>query len=78
MAVPVRLHASTRRGEPPSTDAATGEVRVPIALYALDEHRGDTDLVMARSEAARLFNELAQALGYVTAPPRQRPLEAVR
>ncbi|MCH0561967.1 MULTISPECIES: hypothetical protein [unclassified Streptomyces] len=77
MTVPARLHASTRRDEPPSSDADTGEVRVPIALYALDEHRGDTDLVLSRADADRLLAELAQALGYGVTMPR-RSLEAVR
>ncbi|MFF9284879.1 hypothetical protein [Streptomyces griseosporeus] len=78
MALPVRLHASARRDEPPTAHGLTGEVRVPIALYDLDEHRGDTDLVLSRAEAARLFGQLAEALGYVNTPPRQRSLEAVR
>lgn len=65
VATPARLHASTRRGKPLTTDAATGEVRVPIVLYALDDPCGDIDLVLSRAEGQRLFTQLAQALGLV-------------
>lgn len=57
-----RLHASLRRDEPPTRDAMTGEIRVPVALYDLDEHRGDAQLVMSRSEAEALFAHLRAAL----------------
>ncbi|MDV6290347.1 hypothetical protein R2F25_30530 [Streptomyces sp. UP1A-1] len=57
-----RLHASLRRDESPARDAATGEIRVPIALYDLDEHRGDVPLVMSRAEAEALFAHLRVAL----------------
>jgi hypothetical protein len=76
--LPARLHASTRRHEPLATVAATGEVRVPLALYAVDELRGNVDLVLARAEAQRLFTQLAEALGYVCQAPAPRSLEAVR
>ncbi|MEU9065804.1 hypothetical protein AB0D60_02770 [Streptomyces sp. NPDC048306] len=56
------LHASLRRDEPPTRDATTGEIRVPLALYDLDEHRGDLPLVMSRSEAEALFTRLRLAL----------------
>ncbi|MFG3323709.1 hypothetical protein ACGF3J_37260 [Streptomyces sp. NPDC048171] len=56
----------------------TGEVRVPLALYAVDELRGNADLVMSRGEAQRLFTQLAEALGYVGELPTPRGLEAVR
>ncbi|HZF92091.1 hypothetical protein [Streptomyces sp.] len=76
--LPARLHASTRRGEPLTTVHVTGEVRVPLALYAVDERRGDVDLVLSRTEAHRLFTQLAEALGLVHSVPAPRGLEAVR
>lgn len=71
---PARLHASTRRDEPLSTDAVTGEVRVPIALYEVDEHRGDADLVLSRPDVQRLLKQLVAALR----PAPRTELEAVR
>ena len=64
-----QLHASTRRGEPPTVDHVTGEVRVPLALYALDEHQGDADLVLSRVEVQQLLDALPQTA--------RRPLEVV-
>ncbi|MFC8873247.1 MULTISPECIES: hypothetical protein [Streptomyces] len=40
----------------------TGEIRVPVALYDLDEHRGDVPLVMSRAEAEALYAHLRVAL----------------
>lgn len=76
--LPARLHASVLRHEPPTTVRVTGEVRVPLALYAVDELRGTADLVMSRSEAQKLFTDLAEALGYVAPVTVPRGLEAVR
>lgn len=76
MAFPLaRLHASMRRDEPLTTDAVTGEARLPIALYEVDDHRGDTDLVLSRPEAQRLLEQLAAAL---LPAHNRRGLEAVR
>lgn len=57
-----QLHASTRRGEPPAVDHVTGEVRVPLALYALDEHQGDAELVLSRADAQQLLDALPQTV----------------
>lgn len=57
----VLLHASIRRDEPLAVDVVTGEVRIPLALYAVDEHQGDTELVLSRAEAQPLLAALAQA-----------------
>ncbi|MFH9403240.1 hypothetical protein ACH4JS_26345 [Streptomyces sp. NPDC017638] len=68
-----------RRDEPLKIQRETGEVRVPITLYDLDEARGDIDLVLSRAEAQRLFTGLADALGLALQEvPGQRGLEAVR
>lgn len=77
--LPTRLHASVRRDEPLKTQPDTGEVRVPLALYAVDENRGDVDLVLSRAEGQTLFTRLAEALCLVNPMmPAQRGLEAVR
>lgn len=54
------LHASTRRDEPPTIDTATGEVRIPLALYAVDTYQGDTVLVLTRADAQPLLDALLQ------------------
>ncbi|MFJ6572251.1 hypothetical protein ACIQNU_33080 [Streptomyces sp. NPDC091292] len=66
----LRWHASTRRDEPPTVDHGTGEVRVPIALYSVDEYQGDSELVLSRTEGESLLGSLVAAL-------RRRP-EAVQ
>ncbi|MEW1867060.1 hypothetical protein AB0420_02480 [Streptomyces caelestis] len=54
----------------------TGEIRVPLALYDLDDHRGDVPLVMSRAEAEALFARLRAEL--VAAPQQRRRPEPVR
>ncbi|MFF9582510.1 hypothetical protein [Streptomyces achromogenes] len=77
--LPTRMHTSVRRDEPLKASRDTGEVRVPLTLYDLDEARGDVDLVLSRTEAQRLFTGLAEALGLVIPVlPGQRGLETVR
>lgn len=61
-----RLHASTRRDEPLSSDDVTGEIRIPLALDAVDEYRGSVDLVLSRAEGASLLASLVEALGSAT------------
>lgn len=51
----VPLHASLRRDAVPRTDPETGEVRVRLALYRVDELQGDVELVMSRDEWATLM-----------------------
>ena len=75
MCTRARMHASLRRGEEPTRDAMTGEIRVPLALYDLDEHRGDTELVLARGEAEALFDRLRDEL---VSPAQVRRPEPVR
>lgn len=58
------MHASPRRGEPPTSDPGTGEVRVPLALYQLDEHQADIPLVLSRGEAERLHTALTRLLAH--------------
>ena len=75
---PALLHASTRRDEPPTTVHVTGEVRVPLARYAVDERCDDVDLVLSHNEAQRLFTQLGEALGCDYRVPAQRSLAAVK
>ncbi|MEU2719734.1 hypothetical protein [Streptomyces smyrnaeus] len=56
------LPASPRHGAPPTSDLGTGEIRVPLALYDLDEHQGDVSLVLSRSEAELLRASLDRLL----------------
>jgi hypothetical protein len=58
----LRLHASLRRGFPASRQPQTGEIRVPMALYALDERRGDIELVLSRIEAENLYAAMSALL----------------
>lgn len=76
--LPARLHASTRRDEPLTHDTVTGEIRLPIALYDVDERCGDVALVLSRAEAQRLYTQLAAALEAACGTPAMRGLEAVR
>ncbi len=63
MASVTQWHASPRRGASMITDSGTGEVRVPLSLFHLDQHQGDVDLVLSRAEAA----ELQELLSVLTA-----------
>lgn len=76
--LPARLHASTRRDEPLTCDTVTGEVRVPIALYDVDERCGTVALVLSRTEAQQLLTQLAEGLEATTPTPALRGLESVR
>ncbi|WP_432252113.1 hypothetical protein [Streptomyces sp. HNM1019] len=54
MASVAQWHASPRRGALVITDSGTGEVRVPLSLFHLDQHQGDVDLVLSHTEATEL------------------------
>ncbi|AZM91424.1 hypothetical protein [Streptomyces sp. W1SF4] len=51
-------HASPTRGAQPSTDHETGEVRIPVSLFDVDVHQGDSELVLSRREARMLLEHL--------------------
>jgi hypothetical protein len=55
-------HASPRRGASPRCDEATGEIRIPLALFAIDQHQGDVDLVLSRLEGEALLESVRSAL----------------
>ncbi|MBP8537868.1 hypothetical protein [Streptomyces sp. MK37H] len=37
-----------------TSDSGTGEVRVPLSLFHLDQYEGDVELVLSRAEAEEL------------------------
>lgn len=57
-------HASPRRGAEPSHDPASGETRIPLRLYVIDEPQGDADLVLSRTETEQLHATLATFLAH--------------
>ncbi|MER6694551.1 hypothetical protein [Streptomyces minutiscleroticus] len=81
MGSPAQWHASPRRGAAPHADATTGEVRIPLSLFCIDEHKGDVDLVLSRVEGEILLEELraglTAAVANSTVPLRSAP-EVVR
>lgn len=68
------LHASLSRGETPQWDARTGEIRIQLALYDLDELQARPDLVLSRGEAESLFAHLRAVLAPVPEPTRHPEL----
>jgi hypothetical protein len=67
-------HASPRRDAMATSDADTGEVRVPLFLYALDRHQGDVVLVLSRKEADQLFVTPARFIAPQDASSSQSPV----
>ncbi|WP_335936601.1 hypothetical protein [Streptomyces sp. PTD5-9] len=55
-------HASPQRAAMPHSDPSTGEVRVPVALYSLDELQAEVPLVLSRAEAEALRDALIMLL----------------
>lgn len=62
MSASAHTHASPRRDAAPYSDSATGEVRVPLSLYRVDEQLDDVDLVLSRQEGERLVERIQSAL----------------
>lgn len=75
MVSPAQWHASPQRGGAPASDAGTGEVRVPLSLFHVDQHMGDVELVLSRLEGEELLTGLRAALA--ASAVRKRP-EAIR
>lgn len=59
-------HASPQRATLPTGDHITGEVRVPLALYSVDQVQGHVPLVLSRREAEELLTRLADLLAPTT------------
>ncbi|TLQ46782.1 hypothetical protein [Streptomyces marianii] len=55
-------HASPRLGAAPTGDDSTGEIRVPLQLFALDRPVGAVDLVLSRVEAEHLHAALTRRM----------------
>ncbi|MFJ2702960.1 hypothetical protein ACIO3R_07145 [Streptomyces sp. NPDC087428] len=55
-------HASPQQAALPIGDSTTGEVRVPVALYDLDELQAEVPLVLSRTEAEALRDRLIALL----------------
>lgn len=62
MACVAHWHASPRRGESATSDSDTGEIRVPLSLFHVDQHQGDVELVLSRTEAEELHAALSTSL----------------
>jgi hypothetical protein len=71
-------HASPRRDAAPYSDGATGEVRIPLSLFCVDEHIRDVDLVLARVEGETLLAQLRPALAASAESTLTRRPEVVR
>ncbi|MFI5771810.1 hypothetical protein ACIA74_25365 [Streptomyces sp. NPDC051658] len=57
-------HVSPQRAAVSSSDPSTGEVRVPVALYDLDELQAEVPLVLSRAEAEALRAKLTDLLAF--------------
>lgn len=55
-------HASPRPNSAPTGDTTTGEIRVPLELFSVDQPQGDVDLVLSRVEAEHLHGHLSYLL----------------
>lgn len=66
-------HASPQREADPFMDRSTGEVRIPLDLFDLDELQAQVLLVLSRREAEDLRDALDAQLA-----PAERHLVGVR
>ncbi|MEU0058484.1 hypothetical protein [Streptomyces sp. NPDC006334] len=73
-----RWHASPRREAAPYSDGQTGEVRVPLSLFCIDERLRDVDLVLSRVEGEELLAQLRGALSASSETAFTRRPEVVR
>ncbi|MET9183267.1 hypothetical protein ABZX88_34410 [Kitasatospora aureofaciens] len=57
-------------------DPTSGETRIPLRLFEIDEPQGDADLVLSRAETERLHATLAGFLAQNKAAPHvcRRPV----
>ncbi|MEV0634409.1 hypothetical protein AB0I77_05410 [Streptomyces sp. NPDC050619] len=73
-----RWHASPRRAAAPYSDGQTGEVRIPLSLFCVDENLRDIDLVLSRAEGEDLLEQLRGALNASSETAFTRRPEVVR
>jgi hypothetical protein len=65
-------HASLTAGAAPATsDPTTGEVRVPLDLWAVDIPLGTTALVLSRVEAERLHARITYLMDRPVETPQR-------
>lgn len=57
-----RSHASPRHDTPATSDPLTGEIRIPLAIYHVDEHQSSVPLVLSRVEAELLHAALSRLM----------------
>ncbi|TKA11757.1 hypothetical protein [Actinacidiphila oryziradicis] len=69
-----KWHASPRRAVPASRQDDTGEIRIPLALFDLDQLKGHLELVLSRVEAEQMYAGLSRLL----VGDRQASTSAVR
>jgi hypothetical protein len=67
MTTPLCTHAALTPGTDPSIDQITGELRIPITLYRIDEPILRVDLVVSASEIG--FSVLRQRTPEDAEPP---------
>lgn len=52
-------HASPCRTAHATGDSDTGEIRVPLSLFHVDQHQGNVELVLSRGQAEQLHAALS-------------------
>jgi hypothetical protein len=52
-------HASPRSDSEPTGDRTTGEIRVPLEVWSVDQPQGPVDLVLSSREAEQLYARLS-------------------
>jgi hypothetical protein len=74
----VGCFAGLAAGESARRDAATGEIRIPLAVYAVEGRLGDLEFVLSRPEAESLHTWLARALAARDLPNQLGPARPAR
>lgn len=62
MPTPQQWHASLRRAVPASREHGTGEIRILLALFNVDEHQADIELILSRVESEQMHAALSLLL----------------
>lgn len=55
-------HTSPQKDTQATADDMTGEIRVPLSLYLVDQLQSDGPLVLSRREAETLYTALGRLL----------------
>jgi hypothetical protein len=70
-------HASPRSGTEPTGDPTTGEIRVPLEVWRVDQPQGPLDLVLSSREAEQLYARLSWLLHQSSLSSQRRAPGAV-